>query len=703
MHRRLAPWEVKRPLFVGGLVAVAVTAIALKASLAVTLACVIPLILLLGWQRVWLCATIALCFLLLAVGYRHTYVLPAEQLDGQSDVIEGRVVESPTYGRMYTVRVTRSDYLPKGSRVMLRCTDKESLTVGDTIIAQAELLAVKDNQTYYASHRAFVCAFPQDGEGTLRVTHPAPRKIAVTERVRTALTQELRASLPTRESGLLAALCFGETTFVQDGDAAAFRGSGLSHILVVSGLHLSLVAVAIQRLLRRCGRYPCCILTLSAVWLFALLVGATPSILRAAVMLSLWLVGRLLFYRSDGLNSLGLAALLLLAANPYTLWNVGFQLSFAATLGVLLLVRRMMPQEDPLPEDAPWYRCLWRWLRHTLMGAAAVCAAALLFTLPIACYHYGGFPLTSLPANMLAAPVAGVTMLFGWLGAVCGLVPFLEWLSDGLLFAAGGLARYIAAVARLCSPAWAWVTVGQRWQWLLLIALCTIVTGAVLCRIEWRRVAVVLLTLTVLAVGVGFPWTAAPPRMTVVPIDNQSGFILQQGDHCALIITHARDIDEVVYDTPAFTPEIVVVLDGDPSVIPQMTRWPEARLFIATPAPWMTAADLSFTAMPTGSAIEMWEDCHLSRLSDGWVLLKMGRETVEICTDPQEPCPLSCGWQIYVGGLPNTPPDTPYTLVCNDTWLRRNHQSLTEQTTVIYDGYVTFTPLRGEWRSLLWR
>ena len=702
MQKPTTTWEVRRPLFASGLVAVAVTAIALKASLAVTLACVIPLILLLGWKRLWLCATIALCFLLVAVGYRHTYALPAEQLDGQTDVIEGQVVEIPTYGRMYTVKITRSDYLPKGSRVMLYCTDEESLRVGDAILAKAELLAVKDNQTYYASHRAFVCAFPCDGKGNLRATRTAPYRIAAVDRVRTALTRELRTSLPTRESGLLAALCFGETTFVQDDDAAAFRGSGLSHILVVSGLHLSLVAVAIQRLLRRCGRYPRAILTLSATWLFALLVGATPSILRAAVMLSLWLLGRLLFYRSDGLNSLGLAALLLLADNPYTLWNVGFQLSFAATLGVLLLTRRMMPQEDPLPEDAPWYRCLWRWIRRTLTGAVVVCAAALLFTLPIACYHYGGFPLTSLLANLLAAPIAGVTMLFGWAGAVCGLIPFLEWLSDGILLVAGALSRYMAAVAHLCSPTWAWGTVGQRWQWLLLIAVCAILAGAVLCRIAWRRVAVMVLTMTVLAVGVGLPLTATP-RMTVVPIDNQSGFVLQQGDRCALLITHARDINEVVYDTPAFTPDIVVVLDGDPSVIPQMTRWPEAQLLIATPAPWMTAADLSYTALPTGSALEMWEGCRLSRIADGWVTVEMGRETVGICTDPQEPCPLPCEWQIYVGGVPDTPPDTPYTLVCNATWLRRNHQALSEQTTVIYDGYVTFTPLRGEWRSLLWR
>ena len=437
MHRRSSAWQVKRPLFIGGLMAVAVTAIALKASLAVTLCCVVPLVVLLLWKRLWLCATIALCFLLLAVGYRHTYVLPTEKLDGQTDVIEGQVLEMPTYGRMYTVKITRSRYLPKGSRVMLYCPDDQSLSKNDVIAAQAELLAVKDNQTYYASQLAFVCAFPLDGEGHLQVTVTAAPKAAVIEEVRAALVRVPRVALPTRESGLLAALCFGETAFLSDTETAAFRGSGLSHILVISGLHLSIIALTIRRLLRRFGRYPCCVLTLCAVWLFALFVGTTPSILRAATMLSLWLVGCLLFRRSDGLNALGLAAILLLAINPYTLWDVGFQLSFAATLGVVLLAHRIIPPHEPIENDLPWYKRLWRRLYHAFISVVAVSVSALLFTLPIACYHYGGFPLTALPANILATPMAGVTMLLGWLGALCGLIPFMGWLSNGLLLIAG--------------------------------------------------------------------------------------------------------------------------------------------------------------------------------------------------------------------------------------------------------------------------
>lgn len=702
MHRPSSTWQVKRPLFVSGLIAVAVTAIALKASLAVTMGCVVPLIVLLLWKRLRLCAIIALCFLLVAVGYRHTYALPAERLTGQSDTIEGQVLEMPTNGRMYLVKVTRSTYLPKGSRVMLRCPDEQSPYVGDTFVAQVELLSLKENQISYASNRAFACAFPEDGEDSLRITRSAEQQVGVLERARTALVSVVRRALPPRESGILSALCFGEKTLVAAQDSAAFQGSGLSHLLVVSGLHLSILALTIRRLLRRLGKYPCLILTLCSIWLFALFVGASPSILRAATMLSLWLVGCLLFQQGDGLNALGLAAILLLAIHPYTLWDVGFQLSFAATLGVLVLARRLMPQRKADDADLPWYRRLWKWIRNTLTATAVVCVSATLFSLPVACYRFGGFPLTSLPANLLAGPVAATTMLLGWAGAIVGIIPYMGWLSNGILAVAGLLAKYMQKIAHLLSSDRGWVTVSQRWMWLLLLSVCALIVGAILCRIPRKRVGVTLLTLVLLTTAVGVPFLSAPVRLTVVPEDNQGGFILQQGDHCALIVTAAREIDEVVYDTPAFSPDVLIALGGDASATSLLNRWPQATVIVATPTDWVYGATRPLTALPVGGAVELWEDCRLIRLRDGWTLLQIGEETVCIGTDPDEPCPYPDGWQIYVGCAPAAP-NGPYTVVCNDTWLRHHSDSLTERcTNLLYDQPITFTPQRGEWRTTLW-
>ena len=661
--------------------AVAVTAIALKASIVLTLSCVLPFVLLLCWKRLWSCAVIALCFLLVAVGFRHHYVLPAQRADGKTDVLQGRVVETSTYGRMYTVEIAASRHLPVGSRVMLYCLEEDLPLVGDTVTANVELKTVKDNQTYYASRLAFVCAFPDDEEGSLQVVHAHQRE-GFLQRTRTALVREVRQAMPTRESGVLTALCFGDRAFLHDQDADAFRHSGLSHLLVVSGLHLSLVSLAVRRLFRRLGMVPCCAVTLCVTWLFALFVGATPSIVRAAVMLSLWLVGCLVLRRSDGLNNIGLAALILLAANPYTLWNVGFQLSFAATAGVLLLAPRRMPQQEPQEDDLPWHTRLCRWLRHGTLSILAVSFSALLFSLPIACYHYGGFPIASLPANLLAAPVAGVTMLFGWLGAVCGTIPCLGWLSNGLLLVAGLLARYLRAIAQAFDASWNWGTLSQHWVWVLLTVLCGVTAYGIRCRISRRRVAAVLMSITVLALGIGLPLTAAPLRVTVVSVDNQCGLILQQGRHCALIITDPQDMDEVVYETPAFDPEVVVVLGGNPSALTQMNRWPQAKVVVAAPTDWTGGTQLSITPCGVGETIQLWQGCRLTRLTDGWTAVQAADQAIGVGTDLTTPCPDPEAWPIYVGGVPASPPDGNYMVVCTENRLLRQRPVLTGRETI---------------------
>ena len=109
-----------------------------------------------------------------------------------------------------------------------------------------------------------------------------------------------------------------------------------------------MVAVTMRRLLRRLGYRLSAVLTIPFILAFMLLVGFTPSVCRAGVMCLVWLGGYLVSRRQDGLNSLGLAAMLLLAENPYTLQNAGFQLSFMATAGILLIAPRLMGPFSPI-------------------------------------------------------------------------------------------------------------------------------------------------------------------------------------------------------------------------------------------------------------------------------------------------------------------------------------------------------------------
>lgn len=688
-------WYGKRPLLVGGLLALlaAAVAVGLPSSLlwcGVLLS--LPLCLFRSLRRL---GGVALCFLLLMTGYRHLFVTSTAHLSGHTDTVVGQVVAEPTQGQMYLLRVTASAHLRPGTKVALYGSADEMPALYDTVTARVRLYAAQRDQHHVAARGVYVYAFLDTyGEDAMRVTSPSSAFLpsSALRNTRFALVGVLRRWLQPEVSGVLAALCFGERRYVSAAVQEAFRGSGLSHLLVVSGLHLSVAAVTARTLLRRVLRLRkgwSSALTVVLVWLFALLVGTTPSVLRAAMMCTVWLVGDCLFCRSDGLNSLGLAATILLVANPYTLYNVSFQLSFAATAGVLLLAPRLSaPPRDHVP--ASWWASLREGAGRAARNAAAVSASALLFTLPIACYHYGGFPLLAIPANVLAVGAAGVALMTGWLGALVGLVPLLSWLCRPLLWVAGVLTEYLCGVSRFASPPWAWITADQVWQWLLIGCLCGVAVYGILRHVHTHRLMAGLVTLFVLTAAIGSPMALLSVRLTVLPAGDRGGVWLQQGTHSVLLVSHSSALAALQAQS-AHPAEVVLVAQGAMTDADRSADWADTAYLTVDPA-----------SHPTGTLLRLWQDGSIFVYSDAWYLMQAGDATVAVCVDPAAPCPFTNVPCVYVGGLPSASPDDDYVAVCSEGWLRRHRPSLTGRETVVTQDCITFVPRRGEWSVLPW-
>lgn len=691
-------YTCKRPLLIGGLLALVTALLVLclpKPLLWCGLLFPVGMTMLRRARRF---AALALVLVVLMAGYRIAYVSPVDDLDGHSDWVVGQIVSQSNAGNMQVLRVSESECLRPGTKVALFGLNEQSPALHDTVTARVQWYAARQDQRYYAAQGVHVYGFV---EGDLSVTPTTGWSMSEgLQDVRIALVGVLRRHLSAAESGVLAALCFGQREYIAPSIQRDFQGSGLSHLLVVSGLHLSVVAVVIRLILRRLrvGKGASALLTVAVIWLFALLVGTTPSVLRAAMMCTVWLVGDCLFCRSDGLNSLGLAAMLLLVANPYTLFNVSFQLSFGATAGVLLLAPRLAMQ--PM-STAPQSRreAMARRLRRTVQNATAVSASALLFTLPIAVYHYGGFPLMAILANLLTVGVAGAALFTGWLGALVGLIPFCSWVARGPLLAAGALADYLCRVAEWTSPDWAWVSVPQWWQWLLLLSLCGVAVYSIVCRAYSRRLMAGLLTLAVLTVVVGTPLTLMSPRMTALSAGEGGGILLQQGTHRILLVSHSSELSALqnALESPADT---VVVAQGALTAADVSDKWAGTVFVTAGAAEQEQDADV--VSCPVGSVLYPWEDSSVTVLEDGWFLMQVGGYVTAVCVNPAVPCPVEDVYCIYLGGLPDEPPQDTYTAVCSESWLRRNRPTLTGQETVVTQDSITFVPRRGEWSVLPW-
>lgn len=204
-----------------------------------------------------------------------------------------------------------------------------------------------------------------------------------------------------KEQGLAEALLIGYKDDLDKDLVQAYADTGVVHVIAISGLHLGLIYWMLLRLtvpLRKM-RWLRAALIIASLWMFSLMAGAQPSVLRSAVMFTCMAAGEA-FSRSGSMyNTLALSAFALLCHNPYWLWDAGFQLSYSAVLSIVLFFR-------------PIYN--WFCFDNKLLDAAwklnAVTLSAQLLTLPVSVYHFHRFPLLFLFTNLVAVPLSSLIL-----------------------------------------------------------------------------------------------------------------------------------------------------------------------------------------------------------------------------------------------------------------------------------------------------
>ena len=231
------------------------------------------------------------------------------------------------------------------------------------------------------------------------------------------LRQYERLDLATEDAAVLAALTLGDKSAVTKDTREKYSVTGASHVLALSGLHLSILASLVFLLLsplrvRRWSQCLSAIVMLALVWGFVFLTGCSISIIRSALMLSFII---LLGLRGEGLasiNNVVLAAFVVLLVSPQSLMDVGFQLSFLAVFFIIYFLpyfKEWMLQRTPR----------WSW---PLLSFLYVTVIAQLATAPVVACVFGRLPLLFLLTNLLVIPCAYVLLI----GAVCFFI-FLWW------------------------------------------------------------------------------------------------------------------------------------------------------------------------------------------------------------------------------------------------------------------------------------
>ncbi len=288
------------------------------------------------------------------------------------------------------------------------------LNYGDRIIIHKNLQPIKNSgnpgsfnyQRYAAFQDIFHNVFLKQKDWTVFRSTPALSKNKFQQFIFSArdyVLSVLQKNIHTGkdELGIAEALLIGYTNDLDKDLVQAYSNTGVVHIIAISGMHLALIYGLLVWVFAKIplinkSKLLQLVLILICLWLFSLLTGASPSVLRAAVMFSFIAVGKNLKKQVSIYSSLAASAFVLLCYNPYYLWAVGFQLSYLAVLSIVIFQK---PIYNWLYIKNKWIDKIWQ--------VTSVTTAAQVLTFPVCIYYFHQFPNLFLLSNIIAVPLSG--------------------------------------------------------------------------------------------------------------------------------------------------------------------------------------------------------------------------------------------------------------------------------------------------------
>ncbi len=366
--------------------------------------------------------------------YSLIYHEPFRKLEGGAlHTMEGRIKKKEeTYeGLVYTIQGNRLNGTKTRIRVLLSIEDDMEAEIGDILSFRFSVVSYADPYEYGDSIAGSVLS----AATPTIIGHEDAWLPRVILSLRRFLSERLREGTDRSTSSLLCALLLGERESLPSSVRMDFQRAGLSHVLALSGMHLSLLTAVLLWLFHavsipRKVYFPFLILF---IFFYVLMTGVPLSLLRAALMLTLYEAARLFRLFSDSITALFFSLTVIVTAMPAAVRDLGLALSFLATLGILVAV-----QTFPIKGAARNFgRRLFRIILFSLFSTCF----ALMFTLLLSSLAFGRISLLSPLANLIvAAPAEGLLIIGPLLFLFPNLLaPFAEGLADLTLWLVSGI------------------------------------------------------------------------------------------------------------------------------------------------------------------------------------------------------------------------------------------------------------------------
>ena len=313
--------------------------------------------------------------------------------------------------------------------------EASQLRYGDLLLVHTDLSRILppcnpdafDNQQYMRRRGIYYTGFVREGAWEVIGHRPANPLRSFAQHARKRLTSlYASAGMSGDEFDILKAILLGDDDTLDPELKASYSSAGVSHILCVSGMHVGVIFMIINFLLKPMDCFPTSkavkmVLVMLVIWLYAHITGLAPSVTRSATMFSFVAVGQLLHRNTNVFHSLFASAFILLIINPLLLFEVGFQLSYLAVSGIVLFQ----------PKLAAIYHCRTK-IGNYFWELLTVSVAAQLGTSPISIYYFTQFPNYFMLSNLSVIALSFVVIITGVVLLPISLIPvipkYLSWL-----------------------------------------------------------------------------------------------------------------------------------------------------------------------------------------------------------------------------------------------------------------------------------
>ena len=329
------------------------------------------------------------------------------------------------YSSSYIADVFEVDGKKAKFKILLNVSGNEFFEYGEYINFSSSFDIADSERSYLRSDGIFMLSETESATSENDVRKNISYYLHVANEY---LNDRFISLLGEKEGGFLSAIILGSRKSVPPSVKLAFSRSGISHILALSGLHLAVIASTFDFLLRTvCGKKKRNIILIFICALFSVFTGFSPSVARAAIMLSFVYAADIFGEKNDSLTALSFSAVLILIINGNAVYNIGFWLSFTATLGIITLgpVFDRMFSKIKAPEKRTAKRFFYDILKY-FYGIFSMGVSAFLFTLPVVYLSFKEISFFAIVSNFIFIPLASLIIPLGILFLPVSYIPYVS-------------------------------------------------------------------------------------------------------------------------------------------------------------------------------------------------------------------------------------------------------------------------------------